>query len=103
MVIEHQQHAGVGENDEQVKRDPAHAPGVAVAHRIAIDFGRMQMQEDVGQHAQRAVARRVVVLVPEDRGVNLGLGRILQPFDLFFRLGWDVGLESLNVVFDPWS
>ena len=40
------------------------------------------MQEDVRQHAQRPVARRVVVLVAEDGSVDLGLCRILQTFDL---------------------
>ena len=60
----------------------------------------MQMQEHVGQHAQRAVARRVVVLVAEDRSVDLGLGRIFQALDLFLGLGGHVGLERLNVFLD---
>jgi hypothetical protein len=68
------------------KRDSTHAPGVAVAHRIAIDLGGMQMQEDVGEHAQRPVARRVVVFVAKDRSVDLSLGRIFQSLDLLFRL-----------------
>jgi hypothetical protein len=97
MVIEHQQHAGEGEDDEQIERDSAHAPGVAVAHRVAIDLRRMQMQEDVGKHAQRPIARRVVVLVAEDRSVDLSLGRIFQALDLFLGFGWHVGLERLNI------
>ena len=92
VVIEHQQHAGEGQHDEEIKRDSAHAPGVAVADRVAIDLGRMQMQENVGEHAQRAIARRVVVLVAENRGVDLGLGRIFQAFDLFLGLRRQVGL-----------
>src|SRR5246127_4975020 len=66
VVIEHQQHAGIGEDDEQVERDSAHAPGVAVAHRIAVDLRRMQVEEDVRKHAESAVAWCVVVLVAED-------------------------------------
>ena len=66
MVVKHQQYAGKGKHDEQIKRDPTHPPRVAVAHRVTIDLGRMQMQENVGEHAQGTVARRVVVLVPED-------------------------------------
>ena len=57
------------------------------------------MQEHVGKHAQRPVSRRVVVLVAEDRRVDLRLRRIFQPLDLFLRLGGDVGFEGLNVVF----
>ena len=58
------------------------------------------MQENVGKHAQSAIARRLVVLVAEDRGIDLGLGRILEAFDLLFGFGWDVGLERLNVAGD---
>jgi hypothetical protein len=55
------------------------------------------MQKNVGEHAQSAIARRLVVLVAEDRGIDLGLGRILEAFDLLFGFGWDVGLERLDV------
>ena len=99
VVVKHQQHARVSEDDEQVKRDPAHSPGIAVAHRITIDLGWMQMQEHVREHAQGAVARRVVVLMAEDRRVDLGLRRILQACNLLLRLGGDVGLQRLDVVF----
>ena len=58
------------------------------------------MQEHVGEHAQSTVARRVVVLVPKDRSVDLSLGRILQPFDLFLRLGGDIDLQRLNIFLD---
>ena len=60
----------------------------------------MQVQEDVRQHAQRAVARRVVVLVAEDRSVDLGLGRIFQALDLLLGLRRHVGLERLDVFLD---
>ena len=66
VVVKHQQHAGISEDDKEVKSNPSHAPGIAVAHGVAIDFGRVQMQENVGKHAQRAVARCVIVLVAED-------------------------------------
>ncbi len=93
-------HAGEGEHDKEVERDSAHAPGVAVAHRVAVDLGRMQVQKDVGQHAQRPVARRVVMLVAEDRSVDLGLGRIFQTLDLLLGLRRHVGLERLDVFLD---
>ena len=100
MVIKHQHHAGQREHDKKVERDSAHAPGVAVTHRIAVDLGRMQMQEHIGQHAQRPVARRVVMLVAEDRSVDLGLGRIFQTLDLVLGLRRHVGLERLDVFLD---
>ena len=93
VVIEHQQHAGEGEHDEEVERDSSHAPGEAVAYRIAVDLGRMQMQEDVRQHAQGAIPRGVVVLVTKDGGENLSLGRVLEKINLFLGLGRQVGLE----------
>ncbi len=86
VVIKHQHHAGQREHNKQVERDSAHTPGVAVTHCVPINFRRMQMQEDVRQHAQSAITRRVVVLVAKDRGVDLGLGRIFQAFNLLFRL-----------------
>ncbi len=76
MVVKHQHHAGQSEHDEQVERDSAHAPGVAVTHGVAVDLGRVQVQEHVRQYAQSAIARGVVVFVAKDRGVDLGLGRI---------------------------
>ena len=92
MVIKHQQDAGIGQDDEKIKRDPAHTPRVAVANGIPIDLRRMKVQKDVGKHAQRPVPWRVVVFVPEDRRVNLRLRRIFQTLDLFFCLRWNVGL-----------
>ena len=96
VVIKHQHHARQSENNKQVEGDSAHAPGVAVAHRVAVDFGRMQVQEHVRQHAQSAIARGVIVLVAKDRSVDLGLGRIFQAFDLLFRLCGQVGLDRLG-------
>ena len=97
MVIEHEQDAGEGEHDKKIESDSAHAPGVTVAHGIPINFGGMQVKEDVGKHAQSPVARGVVVLVTEDGGVNLGLGRILEAFDLIFSFRGQIGLEGLNI------
>ena len=59
----------------------------------------MQVQEDVREHAQSAVARRVIVLVAEDRSVDLSFGGILQAIDLFLRLAGDIGFERLDVAF----
>ena len=56
VVVEHQQDAGEGQHDEEVERDPAHAPGVAVADGVAVDLGRMQMKEDICQNPERAAA-----------------------------------------------
>src|SRR5205807_2101080 len=93
MVIEHQQDAGESEHDKKVKRDSAHAPGVAVAHGVAINFRGMKMKEYVRKHAQSPIARGVVVLMAEDRRVNLGLGRIFEAFDLLFRFRRQISLE----------
>src|SRR6185369_6566068 len=70
MVIEHQEHASERQHDEKVESDPAHSPRIAVAHRITIDLGRVQVQENVRKHAKCPVARRIVVLVTEDGSVN---------------------------------
>src|SRR5215469_1108065 len=58
------------------------------------------MEEDIREHAQSAVARSVIVLVAEDRGVDLGLGRILQSLDLFFDFRRDLRTRGLNVFLD---
>src|SRR3974390_2518897 len=58
------------------------------------------MQEDVRKHAQRAIARCIVMLVAEDRSVDLRFRRIFQAIDLFLGFGWDVGLEGLHILFD---
>ena len=50
VVIKHQEHAREGQHDEKVKSNPAHAPGERVAHCIAIDLSRMQVQENVGKN-----------------------------------------------------
>src|SRR5215467_5298279 len=57
----------------------------------------MQMQEDVGEDAESAVARRVVVLVAEDRGVDLGLGRFAEDLHLLFGFGRQIGLQGAQV------
>ena len=66
VVIEHQQDAGEGKDDEQVESDSAHAPGVAVTHGVAINFRGMKVKEYVRKHTQSPVARGVVMLVAED-------------------------------------
>ena len=50
------------------------------------------MQENVGEHAESAIARRIVVLVTKDGSKNLGLGGLLEKFDLLFGFGGQVGL-----------
>ena len=82
VVVEHQQDAGKGQHDEQIEGDPSHAPGVVVGDRVAIDLGRVQMQEDVGQDPQRAVARLLVVGHPKDRLEELGLLGLLERLNI---------------------
>ncbi len=100
VVVEHQEHASERKNDEQIESDPAHSPGVAVAHCITIDFGGMEMEEDVRKNAEGAIARDVVVLVAEDRSEYLGLGGFAQDLDLLFGFRRQVGLEGLEVLLD---
>src|SRR6267154_2039199 len=83
MVVKHQQDTGKGEHQEQIKSDAAHAPRIAVAHGVAVDLGGVQMQKDVGEDAEGAIARRVVVLVAEDGCVELSFGGILEAFEFF--------------------
>src|SRR5437870_4915447 len=97
VVIKHQQDASESEHDKKVESDSAHAPGVAVAHGIAINFGGMKMKKYVGKHAQSPVARGVVVLVAEDGCINLSLGRVLEAFDLIFGFCRQIGLEGLDI------
>src|SRR5262249_15970314 len=47
VVVEHQKNAGKREHNKQVESDAAHSPGVPVAHGVGVDFGGMEMQEDV--------------------------------------------------------
>jgi hypothetical protein len=67
---------------------------------IAVDFRRMQMQKDVRKNAQGAISRGVVVLVAEDRSVDLRLGRILERFQRFFCFGGKIGFQRLEIFFD---
>ncbi len=84
MVVKHQEHAGEGQHDKQIKRDPAHAPGKPVAHRIAIDLCRMKMKEDVGENRERAITRvRTNVRDAKDRFPKLRVLRILVSLGLF--------------------
>src|SRR5262249_352611 len=93
VVVEHEQDAGKGKDDEEIEGDTTHAPGITVPNRVTIDFCRMEMQEDVGKHAQRTIARRFVVFVPEDGGVKLGLSGLAEPFHLLLGLGREVFLK----------
>ena len=88
VVVVHQQHASDGEDDEQVKGDAPHAPGIAVAHRVAIDFGRVQMQKNVGKNAQGPAAGTLVVLDAEDGLVERRLLRLLEALEVLFGLGF---------------
>src|SRR5262249_52621215 len=65
-VVEHQQHAGDGLDQEQEKGDAAHAPGVAQVDAALAHRHRVQVQEDVGQHHDDAVAPVARRRVAED-------------------------------------
>src|SRR6202171_4161599 len=58
------------------------------------------MQKNVGEHAQGAIARRVVMFVTEDRGEDLRLCRVLEQFDLLFCFCRHVRLEGRGVLLD---
>src|SRR5438094_4917989 len=100
MVVKHQHDASEREDDEQIKGNASHAPGVAVANGVTINLGRMQMEKNVGEHAEGAIARRVVVLVAENRSVDLGLGGLLEYFYLFLGLFRQVALQRYNSFFN---
>src|ERR1041385_5315707 len=40
------------------------------------------------------------MLMPEDRGVDEGLGRVFEPFHLVLGLGGQVGLQRLDILFN---
>src|SRR4029077_8107560 len=61
----------------------------------------MQMQKNIGKHAQCAIARSVVVLVAEDRSVDLRLGRILERLQRLFCLSGEISLERFEILLDP--
>src|SRR5260370_25943464 len=97
MLIEHQEHAGESKHEEQIEGDAPHSPGVAVAHRVTVDLGRGQMQENVGEHAEGTVARGIVMLVAEDGSVDLGLRGFLEDFGLLFRFCRQVGFATREI------
>src|SRR5579859_5854872 len=93
MIIKHQQDAGDGENNEKIKSNAAHSPGVVVTDGVAVDFGGMEVQENIREHAQGATALAFIMLDPEDGFVKLGLLRLLERFDFFL----DPFLQDLGV------
>ena len=90
-VVEHQVDAGHDGHQEHEEGDAAHAPGEAQPRRVPAHLRRVQVQPDVARHHEDAVARRVVVAVPEDRLPDLRLGDLaldlvpLLMLDLPFR------------------
>ena len=74
-VVEHQQQAGEREHEEEEEAQPAHAPRVAQLDARLADPHRVQVQEDVRQHDEHAVAIGVRPVVPEDRLPDLRLGQ----------------------------
>ncbi len=100
VVIKHQQDAGKGEDDEQIKSDAAHAPGEFVFYGVAIDLGGMQVEENVGQDRERAIARRLIVLDAENGAENLGLFGLFQALEFILALFLDRFLEVGDVLAD---
>ena len=72
-VVEHQIDAGDHRHQEHQEGDAAHAPGEAQARGVLAHLGGVQVQPDVARHHEDAVARRVLVAVPEDRLPDLRL------------------------------
>src|SRR5689334_9946288 len=93
VVVEHQKDAGQRQHKKQIKGNAAHPPRVTVTDRVAIDLCGVQMQEDVGENAQSAVAGSVIMLVAEDGSIKLSLGRLAENLDLFFRLRRQIALQ----------
>ena len=60
----------------------------------------MEMEKDVREDAERAIARCLVVLDAEDGAVELGLLGILQPLDLLLALFLNVILQPFRVLLD---
>ncbi len=58
------------------------------------------MQENVGQHAEGAIAWGVVVLVAEDGSVELSFCGILKAFDLFFGFCGEIRPEGIEIFLD---
>ena len=86
VVIKHQQDAGESEDDEKVEGDATHAPGEIVFGGVAINFCGMQVEENVGEDAEGAVARLVIVLDAKHRAIELSLLRLFQPVNLLLGL-----------------
>src|SRR5207249_1281381 len=86
VVVVHQEDAGDGENQEEVKGNAAHPPGKTVTHRVAVDLGRMEVKENVREYAEGAAAVRVIVLDPEHGLEKLRLCRLLEALNFFFGL-----------------
>src|SRR5579859_6472212 len=85
MVVKHQQDAGDSENNEKIKSNAAHSPGVVVTDGVAVNFGGMEVQKNIREHAQGAAALAVIMLDPEDGFVKLGLLRLLERLDFLFH------------------
>src|SRR6185436_16663897 len=68
VVVEHQQHAGKRQHDEEIKRYTSHAPGERVTDSVAIDFCRMKVKKDIRQNRQRTIPWiRAIVRNPKNR------------------------------------
>ncbi len=73
-VVEHQQQPGDGLDQEQEERRASHAPGVAHPDARLLDLHRVQVEDHVAEHRQRALAVVGGDADPEDRLPHLRLG-----------------------------
>src|SRR5690242_7448333 len=97
VVVEHQQHAGERQHDEEIERDAAHAPRKRITHGVAIDLRRMQVKKDVGKNRERTVTRiGTIVRDAEDRFPKLRLLRIF----IILRLVDRASLERTRALFN---
>src|SRR2546427_11581591 len=60
----------------------------------------MKMQEDVREDAEGAIARRVVMLVAENREEDLRLAGLLEQLHLLLGFCREVGLQRFEIFFD---
>ena len=65
-VEEHQEDAGDREQDEQEERQAAQAERVGQLQPVALHLHRVEVVQHVVHRRERAVARRVLVALPED-------------------------------------
>ena len=86
-VVEHQQHAGGDQDQEQEERDQAEPQGVDGPQRVAVDLDRVDVQEEVGEAGGRALQVRGGKGVAEDGAPDVG-GQLAEGAPRAFFVVW---------------